>query len=143
MATPKVGAYEAQHPHPQRLVMACQHRAGEVVEASRARLAPIPLPVSLGVVKAVPDNGAAAACGTAHPLRPAMLAHQGEALGIVDQRRKVDQSRCSHDARGSSCGPVGFPRSIPTITEALWLRYPVPGPSPRIPTRASYFSEPC
>src|SRR3954462_12781651 len=51
-----------------------QHRAGEVVEASRACLAPIPLPVSLGLIKAVSDHGIAAACGAVDTLRPAMLA---------------------------------------------------------------------
>ena len=30
--------------------------------------------MSLGVVKAVSDHGGTAACGTAHPLRPALLA---------------------------------------------------------------------
>jgi hypothetical protein len=39
--------------------MAGQHRAGEVVEASRARLAPISLPVRLGLVKAIADYGTA------------------------------------------------------------------------------------
>jgi hypothetical protein len=81
---------QAQHPHPQRLVMAGQHRAGEVVEAPRTRLAPIPLPVGLGLVKAVADHATAAAGRAADTLRPAMLAHQGEALGIVDQHREVD-----------------------------------------------------
>jgi hypothetical protein len=88
---------QAQHPDPQRLVMAGQHRAGEVVEAPRAGLAAIPLSVRLGLVEAVSDHGAAAAGGTAHPLRPAMLPHQGEAPGVVDQRREVDQIRCGHE----------------------------------------------
>src|SRR5215218_6590013 len=52
---------QAQHPDPQRLVMAGQHRAGEVVKAPRTRLAPIPLPVSLGLVKAIADYGTATA----------------------------------------------------------------------------------
>jgi hypothetical protein len=68
-----------------------QHRAGEVVEASRACLAPIPLPVSLGLIKAVSDHGTAAAGGAVDTLRPAMLAYQGEALGVVDQCRQIDQ----------------------------------------------------
>ena len=78
---------EAQHPDAQRLAMAGQHRAREVVEAPRAGLAAVPLPLRLGVVEAVPHHAAIAAGGTAHPLRPALLAHQGEALGVVDQRR--------------------------------------------------------
>jgi len=47
---------EAQHPHTQRLVMPGQHRAGKIVEAGRARLAPIALPVRLRVVASVPDH---------------------------------------------------------------------------------------
>jgi hypothetical protein len=97
---------QAQHPHPQRLVMASQHRASQVVKASHTRLASVPLPVWLGLVQAIPDYATAAASRAVHPIRPAMLAHQGEALGIVDQRREVDQIRCGHDAKGSSGRPV-------------------------------------
>src|SRR4051794_6670920 len=78
---------EAQHLDPQRLVMASQHRAGEVVEAPRAGLAAVALPLWLGLVVAVPDHRAPAAPGTAHPLRPAVLPYEGEALGLVHQPR--------------------------------------------------------
>src|SRR3982751_4892084 len=111
--------------------MPAQHRAGEVVEAPCASLAPIPLPVSLGLIKAVSDHGTAAACGAVNTLRPAMLAYQGEALGILDQRREVDQIRYRH-IRGSPHagwparavladyhrGPAGtLPRPPPTTPE--------------------------
>ena len=33
-----------------------------------------------------------------------MLPHQGEALGIIDQRRKVDQVRCAHGDKRSCKG---------------------------------------
>src|SRR5215218_10033007 len=52
---------EAQHPHPQWLVMPGQHRAGEVVEAPSTRLTAIALPSLLGVVAPVPDHRGAAA----------------------------------------------------------------------------------
>jgi hypothetical protein len=81
-----------------------QHRAGEIVEAARAGLAAIALPVRLGIVAAVPHHGAAAAAGAAHALRPAVLAHQGEALGVVDQGREVDQVRCGHGGKRSFDG---------------------------------------
>src|SRR3954471_10699043 len=74
---------EAQHPHPQRLMVPGQRRAGEVVEAPGARLASIALPMRLGVVAAVADHRITATAGTAHALGPAKLAHQREALGIV------------------------------------------------------------
>jgi hypothetical protein len=37
----------------------------------------------LGVVAPVPDHRTAAAAGAAHALRPAVLAHEGEALGVI------------------------------------------------------------
>src|SRR3954464_39068 len=85
LAVREVQAHEvqAQHPDPQRLVMPGQHRAGEVVKAPRTRLAPISLPMSLDLVKAIADYSTAAAGRAANTLRPAMLAHQGKALGIV------------------------------------------------------------
>jgi uncharacterized membrane protein YeaQ/YmgE (transglycosylase-associated protein family) len=117
---------QAQHPDPQRLVMAGQHRAGEVVKAPRTRLAPIPLPVSLGLVKAIADYGTATAGRAADTLRPAMLAHQGETLGIVDQRREVDQIRGGHDATGSSRGTVRYPAPR-TSSQTAWGTLPRPG----------------
>ena len=82
---------EAQHPDPQRLVVAGQRRAGEVVEACAARLAAVALPMRLGVVVAVPGDRGTAAAGAADALRPAVLAHQLVALGVVDQAREIDQ----------------------------------------------------
>src|SRR4051812_5556385 len=117
--------------------MSGQHRAGEVVEAPCACLAPIPLPVSLGLIKAVSDHGTAAACGAVDTLRPAMLAYQGEALGILDQRREVDQIRYRH-IRGSSRRVAGSRRPRPTITEVLQARYPDLLPPPRNPIRATH-----
>src|SRR3954449_1780557 len=88
-----------------------QHCPGEVVETPGARLAAIPLPMRSGVVAPVADYRIAAAAGTAHALWPAVLAHKGEALGVVQQAGKVDQVRCSHDGRSSSREPVGSSRS--------------------------------
>src|SRR5215217_4398621 len=88
-----------------------QHCPGEVVKAPGAGLAAIALPMRLGVVASVADDRIAAAAGTAHALWPAVLAHKGEALGVVQQAGKVDQVRCSHDGRSSSREPVGSSRS--------------------------------
>ena len=122
---------QAQHPDPQRLMVPGQHRAGEVVEATRACLAPVALPVRLRVVAAVADHGGAAAAGAAHALRPAMLAHQGEALGVVDQRREVDQVRCGHGGKRSFEGgelPSCFyhPSTFPARPSFLPLSTPDP-----------------
>jgi hypothetical protein len=88
---------EAQHPHPQRLMVPGQRRAGEVVEAPGARLTSIALPVRLRVVAPIADHRLTATPGTAHALRPAMLANQREAFGVVQQPREVDQVGCRHD----------------------------------------------
>src|SRR5215218_2624666 len=106
-----------------------QRRAGEVVEAPGARLAPIALPVRLRVVAPVADHRIAAAAGAAHTLAPAVLAsakhlassssaerltRSMEAMmagGVVQQRREIDQIDGSHDGGGSSHEPVSYSRS--------------------------------
>src|SRR4051794_39868716 len=76
--------------------MPSQNPAREVVEASRTRLAAVALSMPLRVVTPVADHCGAGAPGATDALRPAVLAHEGEALGVVHQARKVDQVRCSH-----------------------------------------------
>jgi len=93
---------EAQNPHAQPLVVPGQHGAGEIVEAGCTGFAPMPLPSRLRAVAPVPDHRRAAAPGALHALRPVVLAHKGEALGIVHQAGKVDQVRCSHERQSSS-----------------------------------------
>src|SRR3954452_11782918 len=94
-----------------------QHGAGEVVEARAARLAPIPLATTLDVVTSVPDHGLAVAAGAAHAPRPAPLAHEGEALGVVQQAGEGDQLGWGHNGGCSSCEPVSYalldPRTRP------------------------------
>src|SRR5215218_10785969 len=117
---------EAQHPHPQRLMVSGQRRAGEVVEAPSTRLAPIALPMRLGVVAPVADHRIAAAAGTAYTLAPAVLAHQREALGVVQQGREIDQIDGSHDAEA--------PRTSPSAPPALAFRPDRPQPRAPVPT---------
>src|SRR3954470_16659726 len=113
-----------------------QHRAGEVVEASRAGLASISLPVSLGLIKAVSDHGAAAAGGAMDALRPAMLAYQGEALGILDQCQEVDQIRYRH-IRGSSRRVVGSRRPR-RLSQRPAGTLPRPPPTTPEPNKSQY-----
>src|SRR5215211_2890068 len=84
-----------------------QYCAGEIVKAPCTRLAAIPLPSALRVVTPVPDHHGAVTPGTAHAIGPAMLAHQCEALGVVQKTREVDQIGRSHDDEGSSREPDG------------------------------------
>ena len=113
--------------------MSGQHRAGEIVEACGAGLAPVALPVRLGVVATVAHHGAAAAAGAAHALRPAVLAHQGEALGVIDQGGKIDQVRCGHGgkrSRGSErTFPFYHPSAFPPRPSFLPLGTPDPDKS--------------
>src|SRR4051812_44808591 len=88
-----------------------EHGAGEIVKAPRTRLAAIPLPSALRVVTPVSDHREAVTPGTAHALGPAMLAHQCEALGVIQKTREVDQIGCGHDDAGSSREPDGRSRS--------------------------------
>src|SRR3954470_1814775 len=88
-----------------------QHGAGEVVETPSTRLAPVALPMRLGVVAPVADHRIAAATGAAHALGPAVLAHQREALGVVQQGREIDQIDGWHDGGGSPHEPVSYSRS--------------------------------
>src|SRR3954454_24505299 len=118
-----------------------QRRAGEVVEAPGARLAPIALPMRLGVVAAVADHRITATAGTAHALGSAKLAHQREALGIVQQSREareVDQVGCGHGRQGSLREGSSRPTAPIITSEAPCDRYPLPRPStPRNPRRAT------
>jgi len=91
--------------------MTGQHDARQVVEAGRTRLAPVTLSTGLRVVAPVPGDRGTIASGAARTLRPAMLAHKREALGVVHQPGKVDQVGCRHDDAGSSREPVGCSRS--------------------------------
>src|SRR3954451_10151892 len=102
-----------------------QHCPGEVVEAPGARLAAIALPMRLSVVAPVADHRIAAAAGAAHALGPAVLAHQREALGVVQQGREIDQVDCCHDGDGSSHEPVSYSYSR---LEARPPSAPRPGP---------------
>jgi len=84
----KVQAHDvkAQDLHPQRLMVSGQHRIGEIVEAGRTCLAPIPLPSRLRVVAPVLNHRRAVAPEALHALWPAVLAHEGAALGVVSGR---------------------------------------------------------
>src|SRR5215210_4090413 len=115
-----------------------QRRAGEVVEAPGAGLAAIALPMRLGVIAPVADHRVTATPGTAHALGPAMLAHQREALGVIQQPREVDQIRCRPD-RPCSLREGSSRSTAPIIrSEAPCDRYPLPRLStPRNPRRAS------
>jgi hypothetical protein len=105
---------EAQHPHPQRLVVPGQHRPGEVVEARRTGLAAIPLSVRLRVVVPVPHHRLTATSRAADALRPAMLTHQGEAPRVIEQGCEVDRVRAGHDDESPSCSLVTTDRSEPS-----------------------------
>src|SRR5215218_5830609 len=81
----------------------------------------------LRVVAPVADHRIAAAAGAAHTLAPAVLAHQREALGVVQQCREIDQIDGCHDGGGSSHEPVSYSRSR---LQARPPSAPRPGPDP-------------
>jgi len=112
-----------------------QHRSGQIVEAPSACFAPIALAMGLRVVVAVPDDDTAVTHGAARTFRPAVLAHQREALGVIQQARKVDQIGCSHD-KSSSREPVSYSRFC-SRTRCSQPNCPVLASPPRNPIRAS------
>src|SRR3954465_2382532 len=53
----------------------------------------------LRLVMSVPDHRVAVASRATDALWPAVLAHQGEALRVVEQGCEVDRVHCGHDDR--------------------------------------------
>ena len=89
----------ARRPDPRRPAVAGRGGAGRVVEAGRARLAAVALAVPPRVAAPVADHRGAAAPGAADALRPALPAHRGVALRVVDQGRGVRGTRRGHGPR--------------------------------------------
>jgi hypothetical protein len=77
-------------------VVAGQNRAREIVEAHVTGLAPVTLPVRLGVIVAVADDGRAPALRASNAVRPAVSADQRKAFRVVEQGRQVKQISCGH-----------------------------------------------
>src|SRR3978361_1530582 len=80
----------------------------QIVEPSMTGLAEIALPMGLGLVTAIAYNRRAVTTGTAHALRPAMLAHQIKALGIVQQRRELINSDTAMLTTSLPNGNIGW-----------------------------------
>jgi len=96
----KVEAHEVktQNPDAQRLMMAGQDRATEVIKAAAAALAEVALAVPLSFIVAVSHDRSAVACGAAHTIRPTMLTDQRETLVVIDERGKINQLCGSHES---------------------------------------------
>ena len=77
--------------------MARQDRPGQVIEAAAAAFATVALAVPLLLVMTITDHRMARTTGTAHAIGPTMLTDQLVALVVIDERRKIDQLRDSHD----------------------------------------------
>jgi hypothetical protein len=84
---------EAQDPDPQRLMMASQNRACQVVKPRFTVLAAVALPMALCVIMAVTNDRARRAGRATHTIGPSMLTDQLIALGVIDQSREIDQRR--------------------------------------------------
>src|SRR3954463_4014624 len=68
----------------------------------------------LRVVMPVPDHRVAVASRATDALWPAVLAHQGEALRVVEQGGEVDRVHCDHDDRNPPCSPATTDRLEPS-----------------------------
>ena len=126
----------AQHPHPQRPVMAGQRRAGEVVEASRTRLAAVALPVGLPVVAAVPDHAAPPHAGQRTPSGQRCWRTKAKHLASSISAERLTRSGAAMTP-GSSRGPVAYPvprpPSQPAFRRATQPRAITPDPNKSLP----------
>jgi hypothetical protein len=105
-----------------------QHRAGQIVEPSMARLAQVALPMPLAFVMAIADDRGTVATRTAHAIRPTMLTHKLEAFGLVQQARKVDHVGYSHARAASLDNLITFASDqIRDLASALSLQSHHPG----------------
>jgi len=90
-----------QHPHPQRLMMSGQHRAGEAVEATHAHLTPVALPVWLSVIMTIARDQSTVTAGATNPGRPAKLRGNG-------RPRQRDPECPSSSMRSVGCSNVRY-----------------------------------
>jgi hypothetical protein len=112
---------QAQNPDPQRLMMAGQHRAGQVVETRLAELAQPALARGPVVIPAIADHVAAATRRALHTVRPALPTDQVEALGIIEQTGQADQV-VGHETFAAIGGIV--PQLTKQVRIPLTLKHP-------------------
>ena len=74
---------QTQDPNPQRLMVPCQHRPGQIVKIALAPLTPIFLSRRLGGVPTLLRDRRRTAMRTADPVRPPQLANGFVALGVI------------------------------------------------------------
>src|SRR6185503_12853516 len=74
-----------------------QNSTGQVIEPRPAVLAPVALPMPLGLIMAMADHRRTGTSGAANAFRPSMVPDQLIAPGIIDQGRQIDHLRRSHD----------------------------------------------
>src|SRR3954447_4051551 len=103
------------------LVVAGQDGAGQVVEAGVTLLAAVALAVPLRVIAPVADHLGAAAPGAADAVGPALLPHQGVALGVIDQGREVHEA-----GRGHGPGPIRHGGLLPSTAYRPVRHAPTP-----------------
>src|SRR3954453_9054653 len=108
-----------------------------VIEPRPAVLAPVALPMPLGVIMALADHGCTGTARAAHSFRPAMVPDQLIAFGVIDQGGQIDHLRRSHgryrlrdEARHHSNQK---PSRKDIICHRTWVRWSHPSASPPAP----------
>ena len=81
---------QANNPGAQGLMMAGEDGSSEVVKPPLTSVAEVSLPVRLGVITAVLDDGLGRAMGAYDAVGPSHIADGLEALGVVDEVADVD-----------------------------------------------------
>src|SRR3954470_4506685 len=111
-----------------------------VIEPRPAVLAPVALPMPLGVIMALADHGCTGTARAAHSFRPAMVPDQLIAFGVIDQGGQIDHLRRSHGRyrlRDDACHHSNQkPSRKDMICYRTWVRWshpPAPPSAPRNP----------
>ena len=77
---------QTQDPDPKRLMVSGQNSTGQVIEPRPAVLAPVALPMPLGLIMAMADHRGTGTGGEANSVRPSMVPDQLIALSIKEVR---------------------------------------------------------
>src|SRR3954447_22401114 len=117
-----------------------QDGPGQVIEPRFAVLAPVALPMLLGLIMAMADHGGTGTGRATNSFRPSMMPDQLITLGIIDQGGQIDHLRRSHgryqlmdDACHHSNQKPSRKEMICHRTWVRWLHPSAPPSAPRNP----------
>ena len=112
----------------------------QVIEPRSAVLAPVALPMPLGLIMTMTDHRGTGTARAANSFRPSMMPDQLITLGVIDQGSQIDHLRRSHgryrlrdDAGHHSNQEPSREAMICYRTWVRWSHPPAPPSAPRNP----------